>query len=507
MPNAIVAAGHPKTVEFALETLRAGGNAFDAAVAALITASTVEPALASLAGGGFLMAAPQGEKPTLVDFFVQTPLKHKSEDELDARSFVCDFGSAQQIFHIGAATSATPGCVKGIFEILERFGTMTLRDLIQPICEYLNDGVEINDAQAYLLGILTPIFNTDSARENFESRIKPNAVLQPGEYLHLQKLKDLLETLAVEGSDLFYRGEVAEQIDRIARHEGGILTRQDLAEYSVKLRTPLQRGYRNYRLMLNPPPAIGGINIAMGFNLIKNTDLAQHGFGSMKHLECLLESMQIRSNLGTDEADSDSGIDSDLIQTYLDLLDRQRLATRGTTHISVIDRDSNAAALTLSNGEGCGVIIPGTDIMMNNMLGEDDLNPNGMSGWPPNSRLSSMMSPTIAANNAGDLIVTGSGGSNRIPSALQQVLINLIDFDMDCEAAVTAPRVHFHNDTSYGENLFSSDVLERLLEKYDSGVSFSERNVFFGGAHTACRLRKGLQGAGDPRRAGVCVLA
>ena len=505
MTNAIVAAGHPKTVEFALETLRAGGNAFDAAVAALITASTVEPALASLAGGGFLMAAPQGEKPTLIDFFVQTPLNHKSENDLDARSFVCDFGSAQQVFHIGAATSATPGCVKGIFEILDRFGTMTLRDLIQPICEYLNDGVEINEAQAYLLGILTPIFTTDAARENFESRVKPNAVLQPGERLHLQNLKDLLETIAIEGPDLFYRGEVAEQIDRIARHEGGIITRQDLAEYSVALRTPLQRNYRNYQLMLNPPPSVGGIDLAMGFDLLEKTDLAQHGFGSMKHLECLLESMQIRSDLGTDS--TDCGIDTDLVHRYLNLLDQQRLATKGTTHISVIDRHANAAALTLSNGEGCGVIIPGTDIMMNNMLGEDDLNPNGLSGWPPNTRLSSMMSPTIAANHKGDLIVTGSGGSNRIPSALQQVLINLIDFDMDCEAAVTAARVHFHNDTAYGENLFSSDVLEKLLASYESGVSFEERNVFFGGAHTARRWRNTLQGAGDPRRAGVCVLA
>jgi gamma-glutamyltranspeptidase/glutathione hydrolase len=192
----------------------------------------------------------------------------------------------------------------------------------------------------------------------------------------------------------------------------------------------------------------------------------------------------------------------DWVARYRQAVHGRPLATRGTTQISVLDVQGNAASLTLSNGEGCGHVLPGTGIMLNNMLGEEDLNPGGFHLWPEDVRVSSMMTPTVV-EHAGRLIALGSGGSNRIRTAILQTLNNLIDFGMSPDDAVAAPRIHLERDKLSIEPGFSAKAVHLLTDHWPDHQLWGERNLFFGGAHTVVYDGRHFTGAGDPRRGGV----
>ncbi|MDE0308541.1 MAG: gamma-glutamyltransferase [Acidiferrobacterales bacterium] len=505
MNTSIVAAGHEQTANAAAEILRSGGNAFDAAISAMYVMSIVEPALASLGGGGFLMAHKHDETPVVHDFFVQTPRKRKTLEDLDARSFLCDFGSAQQEFLIGSGTSAVPGYVKGIFEIARRYCTIPMTELIQPALDVLRDNIVVDDMQAYIFRLLTPIFLSTSAQPIYESRRNPGNTIESGEAIEFPDLSDLLETLAIEGDDLFYRGEIATAIHDTAQ-AGGLVDYDDLANYQVELRHPIATQYRGHRVFLNPAPSSGGILTALGLSRLRSTNVESIEFGASQHLASLLDTLAACDTLHENAMSGDAEFDPELVAMFRQVSSSHAKAPRGTTHISVIDRDQNAAAVSVSNGEGCGTLIPGTAIMMNNMLGEHDVNPAGLTQWPADTRLSSMMAPTVALSQQGDLIATGSGGSNRIPAAILQVLINLIDFNMPVADAVRAPRLHYHKREAFYEDLFESSAVDRVIENYPQNTRFDSRNVFFGGVHTA-RYRPGQpEGFGDDRRNGVAIV-
>ncbi len=501
----IVTAGHPKTAGAAADILSAGGNAFDAAIAALYAVCVTEPALASLGGGGFLMASPEGRAPVLFDFFVQTPRQHRESSEISTETFICDFGDTQQEFIIGAGTSAVPGYVKGIFEVARRHATMPMRELIEPACQIIREGVEINQMQAHVLRILTPIYLSESARGIFESKHSPGQTLQLGETANFPHYCDLLESLSIEGDELFYRGEVARSIHQISER-GGQISYDDLTAYQVELRQPLTVSYNNFRLLLNPPPSSGGILIGLAMSRLQNLNLARHRFGSTEHLRALAKTLEHCGRLENNSAaDTDNGFDARLLETYQANRKRHLPSPNGTTHISIIDRHRNAVSVSVSNGEGCGTMIPGTSVMLNNMMGEHDVNPYGLTGWPRQQRLSSMMAPSVAFGQDGSQIVLGTGGSNRIPAVVQQVLINLIDFGMSVRQAVEAPRLHFHHEAAYAENLFGNPELEQILRMSGEPTLFASSDIFFGGAHTARQCGDQVEGFGDTRRGGVWI--
>ena len=256
----------------------------------------------------------------------------------------------------------------------------------------------------------------------------------------------------------------------------------------------------------------------MGFSLklLEQCDLRALGFGSVPYLQLLASTMastnkaRIESKLAEtiESTGAESLLNEKLLRRYRhDILGRAS-CQRGTTHISVIDANGNMASLTVSNGEGCGYVVPGTGIMLNNMLGEEDINPRGFDSWPVNSRMSSMMSPTLAFTDKSDVIVTGSGGSNRIRTALLQVLINLIDFDMTVEDAVEGPRIHFEDGMLNVEYGFDPTEIDELVASFPNHKAWKEKNIFFGGTHTAAYnlQSKTLSGAGDPRRGGICAV-
>ena len=503
MNKGIVTAGHPKTAGAAAQILSAGGNAFDAAIAALFTVCVTEPALASLGGGGFLMARPSVGRPILFDFFVQTPKRRKPATEISTETFICDFGDTQQEFIIGAGTSAVPGLVKGIFEVESKLATMPMKELVEPAIATVKEGIEINEMQAHVLKILAPIYLSGTAKHIFASQRNPGQTVQCGELTHFPAYDDLLESLAIEGEALFYRGEIAKSIDQIGHH-GGQVSYEDMAAYQVELREPLRVNYRNHRLLLNPPPSSGGIVIGLAMSRLEKRRLWQERFGSTAHLAAILDALVACSRLeDVDAMGMGSGFDPQLVDIYR--ANQRWLAPNGTTHISIIDKDRNAASASVSNGEGCGIMIPGTPVMMNNMMGEHDVNPYGLTQWPQARRLSSMMAPAVVLDDSGTLIAVGTGGSNRIPAVVQQVLINLLDFGMSVQDAVQAPRIHYHRHAAYAEDLFGNSELGDILRQSGTATLFKKNDIFFGGAHTARHNGRAVEGFGDTRRGGVWI--
>ncbi len=511
----VVAAGHPQTAQAAEEILLAGGNAFDAALAGMWAACAAEPMLCSLGGGGYLLASRGRDAPIAYDFFVHTPLE-RSADESDFREVFCDFGAARQAFHIGLGSIATPGVVRGLFEIHRELGSIPFRDIVTPAIAIAKEGVEISALHAYVFRVVGSIFMaTEAARAVYSSPNEPSRLIGEGERLRQPQLADTLDALAYEGDDLFYRGEIAQAIDRQCREGGGSLTLTDLEDYQVDRHRPLAVDYRSVRILTNPPPSSGGLLIVFALKLFEAVrDLDSIPFGSTEQMGIVAEALDLsdRARVETlieDSSHIDAGklLDDELLERYRDQIKGRAAALRGTTSLCVIDSRENVATLSFSNGEGCGEIVPGTGLMLNNMLGEEDLVPQGFHRWPVNQRMTSMMAPTMLLFPDGRVVATGSGGSKRLRTAILHVMLNLIDYGTSIEEAVCRPRIFIDNGHLSVEGGYEATQVERLVEHYPEHKVWDDVNLFFGGAHTVERRGTGFEGAGDPRRAGVCLVA
>jgi gamma-glutamyltranspeptidase/glutathione hydrolase len=494
--------------------LREGGNAFDAVLAGACAACVTEPVLTSIGGGGFLLAGPAEGPPRVYDFFVHTPRKRPEREKVEIRPVYADFGTTRQEFHIGLGTCATPGFIKGLDAVHRDLATMPLREIVAPAVALAREGVVLNDFQAYVFNVVSSIYTaTPGARRVYGSPGDDGRLLGAGETMIQPELADLLEVIGIEGQDLFYRGEVSRAIDELCR-ETGCLTREDLESYEVRRRAPLTVDYRGARVWLNPPPASGGILIAFALTLLGGTDFAGAPFGSPTHLELMALVMERTNQARVDaisggvpgESLADALLDASLLERYRDEVRNRARALRGTTHLNVMDDRGNVATLSVSNGEGSGHVVPGTGFMLNNMLGEEDLSPGGLHGWTPDERMTSMMAPTLVRFTDGGLIATGSGGSNRIRTAILQVLVNLVDHGMRVEEAVSAPRLFFERGLLSVETGFGDDAVEALCRSYPKHELWDELNLFFGGVHTVASRGGGFDGAGDPRRSGVSIV-
>lgn len=512
-----VACGHPATAQAAAEVLRDGGNAFDAALAAMCAATVAEPVLCSLAGGGFLLAKPADEMPVVYDFFVDTPRHRRPLEELDFFPIDANFGTTSQEFHIGLGAMATPGMVKGLFEISQSLGRMPMQRIVAPAVRMAREGVPLRPIEQYICEVVGPILTAYAeARESFTVR-EPGSgqhrLPHSGEKLPQPALADSLEALAKEGEQLFYQGEMGKLIVRICAEAGGQITQEDLTSYRVERRQPLTVNFRNARIATNPPPSSGGILIAFALTLLEDAVAADLGPGAL----AVLARAMSQTNKARLEADLNGGqtgnarpellFDSALVARYRAAVAGRPYCPRGTTHISVADAAGNLAAVTLSNGEGCGIMLPGMGIMLNNMLGEEDLNPGGFHCWQAGQRMTSMMAPTILTEEDGTETAVGSGGSNRIRSAILQVLLNLIDRRLSLADAVAAPRLHVERGVAHFEAGHPDDALEALAAEVDQLRPWPQTNLYFGGVHGVRRHADGsFEAVGDSRRGGTASI-
>ena len=506
----VVAAGHPATAAAGREILLDGGNAFDAAVAACFAACVAEPLLASLGGGGFLLARSAEGSESLYDFFGQTPLaKRRSAGErgdLGLEAIECDYGDTVQIFHIGQASVATPGLVKGLFAIHRDLGTMPMTRLVEPAVELARGGVRVDEVRAFTQRLLRLILvNTAESRRLFAGKTTAE-----GRLWRTPELAEVLSALAVKGEDFFYRGELGRALAS-ACADSGHLTLQDLRRYEVVRRQPLVGSYRGHRWVSNPAPSVGGSLIAFALCLLEEHPPSYAEPGSARHMTRLACAMEL-TNEARAAAPPDASpqgasalLDDGFLEPYRSAQRRRLASLRGTTHLSVVDGDGNLAGLSVSNGEGCGFVLPGTGIMLNNFLGEEDLHLEGLGHWPENRRLASMMAPTLIEHQGGRLTMLGSGGSNRLRTAILQVLVNLLDFELPLAEAIRCPRIHREENWLDVEPGWPEASVDALAGVADELRKWERCSLYFGGVHAAelDPRRSRVSGAGDPRRGGV----
>lgn len=505
-----IAAGHEVTAAACEDVLRAGGTAVDAAIAGALTACIAEPVLAGVLGGGFLMVRPPQGPAQLLDCFVQAPRRKRPEGELDFRAIQADFGTTTQEFHIGAGAIATPGLAPGLAEAHARFGRMPLGELVAPAVRSAREGVAVTEFQARLGRIVAPILQATPAARALMCG-EDGAPLAAGAVYRNPDLADVLEVFGHEGPRFVAEGEIAQGLLAMAR-EGGHLTADDLRFYLPRWRKPVMAERAGARIAVNPPPALGGVLVAFALELIG----ARAGAADVAHAFEATTRARIEAGLGGDpEGGALRLLSPELVARYRAELAGRKAAVRGTTQISIVDGQGMGAALTISNGEGNGAIIPGTGIMPNNMLGEEDLVPEGWHSWAPDRRLASMMTPMAVSWPDGGLAMLGSGGSNRIRTALAQVLVNLLDRGMGLAEAVETPRLHVEASPAKGEPPAVDFELPDLAEEdrvaifaaFPEARGWSERSMFYGGAHAVMRDGRGnVRAAGDPRRAGVGVV-
>ena len=490
--------------------LREGGNAVDAAVAAVLTSFVAESPLTGLGAGGFMLIhTPSGESH-LLDFFVSSP--GEVAPAASQTEFMVDFDGALQQFNGGAASCGVYGTASGLWSALERFGTMPMTALAKSAVRLSREGVPTSEVHAFLYRILAPILTQwPEARAIYA----PDGNMpQVGERLFLEDFGEAIQRFAEEGPEPFYTGEVAQSISAWVQKHGGTITLDDLAGYSVIDRTPGETEYRGRRVVTNPPPSSGGLLIADSLvhlaqkesisveDLVAAMDFANRG-RDRDFVEGLQrdgfwdEFLAAGATWLTDEPESLSGGGA---------LPGDRLGS--TTHVSVLDAEGLAVSCTCSNGSCSGVVVPGTGISLNNMLGEMDLNPLGVENNRGGERVTSMMSPTVVLEAGEPRLVLGSAGSNRIRSAVLQTIVGVIDRGLSIDDAVHAPRVHFEDGMVQAEPGIDELALEAIQKRGTPVAQWDRINLFFGGCQAVGRDTNGqLAGAGDPRRGGATILA
>jgi gamma-glutamyltranspeptidase / glutathione hydrolase len=490
----VVAAGHPLTAEAGARVLRAGGNAVDAAVSALLTSFVAEPLLTGLGAGGHLLVAGGEWEPALLDFFVEAPPRAADGSAAELQAIDVSFGDAVQVFHIGPASCGVYGTPAGVCEAISRWGTLSLADLAAPAAALARAGVALNPEQAYVAEILAELLL--STPECASLWAPSGRVLRAGEVLRNPELGDTLERLGAEGASPFYAGDIAAAVSAWLQARGGALTAAALAAYRALSRAPVRLRYRDREVFTNPPPSAGGALLAYALQLLD-------GRPSPPTLREIVAAMASAQRERTPEF-LDGLAEEGFLASFLEArLGDGHLGA--TTHISVLDGDGRACSVTTTNGEGSGVVVPGTGIHVNNIMGEQDLNPFGFHRHPPGRRMPSMMAPSIVTRAGEVELVLGSAGSNRIRSALLQTIVGVVDRGLSAPEAVRAPRAHYENGLVYVEPGIDARALE--AEGHEV-VAFHELNLFFGGVQAVQRRDGGeLLGAGDPRRGGVAVRA
>jgi gamma-glutamyltranspeptidase/glutathione hydrolase len=500
----VVAAGHPLTARTGADVLRAGGNAVDAAVACVLMSFVAESPLTGPGAGGFMLVhVPEGGSH-LLDFFVAAPGKGIDDPEpaallpIDVR-FSED---AIQRFNVGPSSCGAYGTTLGLAEALDRFGTARLADLTAAPARAAHEGVEVVPMQAFLFQVLEPILRSTPECEPLYA--PGGELLREGDTIRLPELGDLLERLGAEGPGFLYTGDVAAASSEWVLERGGLLTREDLSSYEVIERPPARVGYRGREVLTNPPPSSGGILIADALGILERLERSTD--------PDVIAEVIASTNRARDEEFLEGLATEGYLEQFLakEALDSVAIEVRSrlgnTTHISVMDAEGACASVTCSNGSCSGVVVPGTGMHLNNMLGEQDLNPLGFHRHEPGARVPSMMAPTVvlSADDRPEMAL-GSAGSNRIRSAILQTIIGVIDHGLPSQDAVSSPRLHVEGREIDAEPGVPAAALDRLEAGGWRVRRWSELNLFFGGVQAVARNPETgeLTGGGDPRRGGV----
>ncbi len=513
-------AGTHYAAEAAAEVYGAGGNAADAAVAAAAAVGVTEPLMSSIGGGGFALVRAPGEGTSggsgtaeVIDYYDCMPGKGLPPAAFGASgsptTMILKYGAGVESI-VGAASCAVPGSLRGWELLLRRHGKLTLREALAPAVRLARDGFELCKTSGMWFEVAEEVLRlTDETRKNFYTN---GRVYRTSEEIRFPELAETLQAVGEAGADLFYEGDMARRISSYILAEGGIVTEEDLASYEAIVREPLSFDYNGRTLYTNGPPSAGGPTLAQMMRVISGYDLMSlpdedYGkilAGAMKY------ALEDRDRAYT-EISENAAVARHLISEDYVRAQRARIFSGSgsasgdsfgsphTTHLSCVDETGLAVSITASMGYGSGIVIPGTGIPMNNALGEPELNPRGFHALSPGERLISTMSPTILSSPDGDLVSLGSPGASRIPTAVMQALVNVVDHGLPLETAVCAPRLHAERNLL----AYESGARKPDISGYERVLAYEEPSMYFGGVNAVRRTPEGaFEAAADPRRSG-----
>jgi gamma-glutamyltranspeptidase/glutathione hydrolase len=527
--NGMVASVDATATQVGVDILKRGGNAVDAAVAVGFALAVTHPQAGNLGGGGFMLLRTAAGKTTAIDFREMAPARASRDMFLDAQGKADSKKSLTS--HLA---SGTPGTVAGFALALEKYGTLTLNQVITPAIRLARDGIIVNDALADDL----KQYGSEVLPQHANSRAifwKNGQPLTKGDRLVQKNLAKSLEMIAELGPDAFYKGAIAKQIAFEMAENGGLIDMIDLANYKAVERAPVSGSYRGYQVYAMPPPSSGGIHIVQILNILENVDLAKYGFGSANAMALVAEAEKYayadRSQyLGdpefvkvpwralTSKAYAKSiaqqiDIDKAKPSTQIKPGNLAPYESEQTTHFSVVDKDGNAVAVTytLNTTFGSGIVAGNSGILLNNQMDDFSAKPGtpnvyGLVGGEanavaPRKRPLSSMSPTIVVKEGKTWLVTGSPGGSRIITTVLQMVLNTVDFGMNVAEASSAPRFHHQwlPDELRVEKGFSPDTLKLLRQK---GYKVSVQPAM-GSTQSIMIAPDGkLFGASDPRKQG-----
>ncbi len=466
----LVLSTHVLANEIGKNILDNGGNAIDAAVAVGYALAVVHPAAGNLGGGGFAVIHLADGKNLTLDFREVAPLKAGKDMYLDDKGEVIQDSST-----IGYLAAGVPGTVKGMSAMLEKYGTKKLSELIAPAIKLAEKGFILNERQEETMLESKNIFSQFESSKKYFLK-KDGSTYKSGELFVQKDLAKTLNLIAKEGADAFYKGKIADLIAADMQKNKGIITKEDLEQYEVKWREPVQGTYRGYDIISMSPPSSGGAHIIQILNVMENAPIGDLGFASSQTLHIMAEAMR--------QAYADRSEymgDPDFVNIPLDKLMSKEYAkeiynkipekkalmsekvkpglgsmheSNNTTHYSVMDAKGNAVSITYTiNGSyGSGAAVNGAGFLLNNEMDDFSIKPGvanlyGLIGGEanaiePKKRPLSSMSPTIVLKDGKVVMVVGSPGGSRIITTVLQVISNVIDHNMNIAQAVESPRFH-----------------------------------------------------------------
>lgn len=519
----LVTAAHPLAAKAGIEMLSQGGNAADAAAATAFALAVVEPFGSSLGGDGCaLVFSAETQKTEAINYRCTAPA--------DASYQNLDFSDRDAWSHTVKA-AGVPGMVAGTCALHSKYGRLPLKTVMAPAIRYADDGFQVTETLARIVLDNYCVFeNNEAAGEIFLDEGIP---IDPGMTIRNPDLAASLRLIAEEGVDAFYSGALAKKIDAFMKDVGGFIRAEDLKSFKPVIGPPIQTTYRGVTVFSSPPP-FGGLAVLQNLNVVAclPMDFTRPPTDPLNvHLmaEAMKGVSRDRTDMQGDPEFVDLPIDFLLSETYATrraetiALDRavppddvkpiDRDYEGNTTHLSVVDADGNAVAITQTLGQffGCGVMVPGTGILLNSQVRNFSSGKDSPNSLRPGKRMRSTQSPIIAVHNGEVILVLGSPGNYRIITTVVEVLVNYLDFGLSLWEAVEAARfTSRHNyPTLQLESRFPEETLEALKNKGHQVEVFQAYDLYFGGVHAIVRdpVRHLLIGAADRRRDGVALAA
>lgn len=525
--NGMVASQHPLATQVGVEILKQGGNAVDAAVAVGFTLAVVLPRAGNIGGGGFMLVHDAETKATkAINYREKAPLKATPDMFLNENGAVDKVRSRYHHYTVGV-----PGTVAGLVLALEKYGTMSIAQVVQPAVKLAKEGFPITWDLARVL----EVYQQTMKKWPTSSKIfyKPDGSLyKAGELLVQSDLAWTLEQIAKDGATAFYEGAIADKIVADMKAHGGLITRKDLKNYSAKEVEPVWGTYKNYKVASMPPPSSGGVHLIQMLNILEAYDLKETGFNTAQTIHLMTEAMKRayadRSKYLGDPDFYDVPTNELIAKTYATFLrkniNEEKATPSGeiapgnpkdyeseqTTHFSVVDKDGNVVSntYTLNFSFGTGIVAQGTGILLNNEMADflhklGDPNAYGLiegeaNKVEPEKQMLSAMTPTIVFENDSPYLVSGSPGGSRIITTVLQVILNTLAHEMNVAEATHATRVHhqWQPDLLYIEENLNMDTRQLLENK---GYQLKERNSM--GSTQSILIKDGkLYGCSDPRR-------